>query len=221
MRKSFQSSKSVKKEIKDEEYDSSFFTQEDSEKNTLVKKNVLSNDRLQSVGKEHSSWDVHFGCSTLCEQTRNQSSKILDSSTATSLKKRESKVTSTGSKSVKKSKKSVVENFDFDSDGEDEEEEEDGGDGEGEGEGEEEDEGGRDGGREGGGVTSTAAGVIKKEKKEGNLEFCNSSFLLLNNSTILTIKFITVMRIIRLLLLLPNNYNHNFGNLFYFITPSK
>ena len=202
MRKILQPSKNVKKEMKDEELNTSFFTQEDSEKNVLLgmKKNVLSNDRSQSVGKEHSSWDVHFGCSTLCDQTRNQSSKILDSSTTTSLKKRESKPSSTGSKSVKKSKKGVVEKFDFYSEGDDDEEE-DGGDG-GEGEGEEEDEV-REGseeeeeeeergrGREGGGVNSAAAGIIKKEKKEGNLEFHNSSFLLKNISTI--IYFIIVM----------------------------
>lgn len=182
MRKSLQSSNSLKKEIKDEELNASFFTQEDSEKNVLLgmKKNVLSNDRSQSGGKEHSSWDVHFGCSTLCDQTRNQSSNILDSSTTTSLKKRERKPSSTGSKSVKKLKKGVVEKFDFDSEGEDDDEEEDGGDG-GEGEGGEDDEG-REGseeeedergrGREGGGVTSAAAAsIIKKEKKEGNLEF--------------------------------------------------
>ena len=180
----------------------SFFTQEDSEKNSLVKKNILSNDRLQSVGKEHSSWDVHFGCSALCDQTRNQSSKVLDSSTTTSVKKRESKPTSTGSRSVKKSKKSVVENFDFDSEGEDDEEEEDGcGGGEGgeedegrEGSEEEEQEerdGGREGGREGGSVTvAAAANMIKKEKKEGNLKFCISSFLLRTNSTILSIYLI-------------------------------
>ena len=70
------------------------------------------------------------------------------------MKKRESRSISTGSKSVKKSKKSVAENFDFDSEGEDDDDEEevDGGYGEEEEEGDGDDvrerEGDERGGRE-------------------------------------------------------------------------
>ena len=107
---------------------------------------------------------------------RNQSSKILDNSTTTSLKKRESRQTSTGSKSLKNSKKSAVEKFDFDSEGEDddEEEEQDGGDGDGE-EGEEGREGsdegegdeGREGGRKGKRMMSVGGG---KDKGKGGVK---------------------------------------------------
>lgn len=62
----------IEKEIKNEDLNTSFFSQEEQEEHFL--KNVLSNERSQSVVIEkkdnNSLWNVHHGCSTLCDQTR-------------------------------------------------------------------------------------------------------------------------------------------------------
>ena len=61
----------IEKEIKNEDLSASFFSQEEQEEHSL--KNILSNEGSQSIGiekKENFLWNVHHGCSTLCDQTR-------------------------------------------------------------------------------------------------------------------------------------------------------
>lgn len=61
----------IEKETKNEDLNTSFFSQEEQEEASL--KNILSNERSQSVGiekKDNLLWNVHHGCSTLCDQTR-------------------------------------------------------------------------------------------------------------------------------------------------------
>jgi hypothetical protein len=71
MKRNTSTQNKIEKDIKNEDSNTSFFSQEEQEEHSF--KNVLSNECSQSVGIEKNNtllWNVHHGCSTLCDQTR-------------------------------------------------------------------------------------------------------------------------------------------------------